>query len=53
MKHLLKLLSRKGGHIRKSLMNEVKETKTRGTTCYKTRSWKDLQNVVREMNKHI
>ena len=46
---LLKLLSRKGGHIRKSL-KEVKETKS-PEQLLKTRSWKDLQNVVREMNK--
>tara|TARA_R100000353_G_scaffold42559_2_gene33926 strand:- start:2328 stop:3428 length:1101 start_codon:yes stop_codon:yes gene_type:complete len=46
---MVKLLSRKGGHIRKTL-TENKPTKTPEQLLQK-RSWKDLQNVVKNMNK--
>jgi len=46
---LNKMLSRKRGHIRKS-MNENIKAKTPEQLLEK-RSWKDLQNVVKDMNK--
>ena len=46
---LTKLVSRKRGNIRKS-MNATKETKT-PEELLKKNSWKDLQNVVKGMNK--
>jgi len=47
---LLKMLLKKKGRVRKS-MNDAKESKTSEQLLQK-RSWRDLQKVVKEMNKN-
>jgi len=48
---LSKLLSRKGCHIRKTLLESKKKNIKTELELMNSRSWKDLQNVVQTMNK--
>lgn len=47
---LLKLLSRKGTHIRKTILESKTQNLKTETELMKSRSWKDLQKVVKDMN---
>ena len=47
---LLKLLSRKGTHIRKTILESKSQNLKTETELMQHRSWKDLQNIVKNMN---
>ena len=47
---LLKLLSRKGTHIRKTILESKSQNLKTETELMQNRSWKDLQNIVKNMN---